>query len=152
MSTIYLASSWRNPMQPDAVTLLRQTGHAVYDFRNPVTRPTSTDLGDDSGGLQWTSIDPAWEHWSPWSFRQALGTDAAQAGFAADWTAMRSSGTCVLLLPCGRSAHLEAGYFVGHPDKRLFIVAPELPEPELMYLMADGIYLSLTELLEAGVL
>ena len=35
MKKVYVASSWRNPIQPAIVALLR--GHAldVYDFRNP---------------------------------------------------------------------------------------------------------------------
>lgn len=30
---IYVASSWRNGRQPYVVDMLRERGHAVYDFR-----------------------------------------------------------------------------------------------------------------------
>lgn len=152
MTYVYLASSWRNPAQPEAVFRLRAAGHKVYDFRNPGTRWDADDLGDNSGGFQWSEIDEQWESWSPWAFREALRGDIAAKGYGKDWMAMEACSVGVLLLPCGRSAHLEAGYFVGRPHKRLYIVAPELPEPELMYRMADGIYLSIDELLKAGVL
>lgn len=149
MTRIYLASSWRNQDQPNAVRRLRIAGHEVYDFRNPDTRWDDVhDRGDDSGGFRWSDIDPAWEGWSPWAFRQALQTPTAASGFTRDWSAMHRAEIGVLLLPCGRSAHLEAGYFAGHPDKSLYVVMPELPEPELMYLMADGICDSIDALLE----
>jgi len=35
MRKIYVASSWRNPIQPRIVRVLREAGHTVYDFRNP---------------------------------------------------------------------------------------------------------------------
>lgn len=148
VSRIYLASSWRNERQPAVLRTLRQHHHDVYDFRNPEDNWRSLSPGDDSGGFRWSDIDPAWESWSPWAFTQALDTPTARLGFGRDWRAMQSADVGVLLLPCGRSAHLEAGYFAGHPDKSLHILAPELPEPELMYLMADHISLTIDELLE----
>ena len=149
---IYLASSWRNEAQPEALAELRRAFYPVYDFRNPGDAWDRQKTGDDSGGFRWSDIDPSWETWSPWAFRQALETQAALLGFGRDWSAMQRSDVGVLLLPCGRSAHLEAGYFAGHPEKRLYIVAQELPEPELMYGMADGLFLSVAELLESEVL
>lgn len=137
---IYLASSWRNEQQPEVLAALRADGHTVYDFRNP--RPGVE-------GFAWSAIDPQWECWSPWAFTQALETVTAENGFSNDWDAMEDADTGVLLLPCGRSAHIEAGYFVGHPYKSLHILMPELPEPELMYRMADGIHLTIESLLEA---
>ena len=35
MARIYVASSWRNALQPGVVTKLRRDGHEVYDFREP---------------------------------------------------------------------------------------------------------------------
>lgn len=150
MSRIYLASSWRNTQQIETLHRLRTAGHETYDFRNPAVAWTSLDRHDESSGFRWSDIDPAWETWSPWAFTQALATDEAERGFNHDRWAMEQSEVGVLLLPCGRSAHLEAGYFAGHPDKSLHILIPaELPEPELMYRMADGIHLSIDSLLAA---
>jgi hypothetical protein len=139
-SKIYLASSWRNELQPDVLALLESAGHHVYDFRNP---------GEGKKGFSWSEIDPHWQSWTPWAFTQALGTDIADRGFGNDWNGMEWADTGVLLLPCGRSAHIEAGYFVGHPTKSLHIYAPELPEPELMYKMANGVHLTVDSLLAA---
>lgn len=137
MSKIYLASSWRNERQPMMVEALRHFGHEVYDFRHP-------EPGNE--GFQWSEIDPNWQQWTREQYIEALFHPIAQKGFALDFGAMQWADTGVLLLPSGRSAHIEAGYFVG-ARKRLFIVLTEEQEPELMYLMADGIARSLAELL-----
>jgi len=140
VSRIYLASSWRNRYQPEVVAALREAGHEVYDFRNPAP---------GNPGFHWSEIDPNWENWRASHFRaHLLSSPIADAGFGADWGAMRWADTGVLLLPCGRSAHLEAGYFVG-AGKPLHILIAELPEPELMYRMATSICLTLDELLAA---
>ena len=40
---IYVASSWRNLLQPGIVLALRRCGHEVYDFRNPAPGDTSEE-------------------------------------------------------------------------------------------------------------
>lgn len=46
----------------------------------------------------------------------------------------------VLVLPCGRSAHLEAGYMVGR-GRPIYLIGPmERGEFDAMYVMFDGIY------------
>lgn len=134
---IYVASSWRNAHQQAIVRVLREAGHEVYDFRNP---PAGT-------GFQWSAVDPEWEGWTPARYRELLEHPVSVAGFNSDYNAMKWADTCVLVLPCGRSAHIEAGYFNG-ASKELFILQLEAMEPELMYRMATGIVLSVDELLE----
>lgn len=137
---IYLASSWRNAYQPEYVTALRSAGHEVYDFRNP--KP-----GDN--GFAWSELDPNWRNWSLHTYRKQLDNPISNRGFENDWSAMEWADTGVLLLPCGRSAHLEAGYFSGR-NKQLFIVLHEDKfEPELMYKMATAICCDLGELISA---
>jgi hypothetical protein len=152
MADVYLASSWRNELQPGVLMKLREK-HAVYDFRNPDDPWDAAWTGDNSGGFRWSEIDPQWGDWTPWAYRMALTTDIAERGFANDWDAMQRADIGVLLLPSGRSAHIEAGYFIGHPEKRLYIIVPdELEagagwEPELMYKLADGVFGSVHDLL-----
>jgi hypothetical protein len=71
----------------------------------------------------------------------------SEQGFLSDWGAMQWADTGVLVLPSGRSAHLEAGYFSG-AGKALYILMQERQEPELMYRMASGICLSVREMIE----
>lgn len=68
--------------------------------------------------------------------------------FDNDIKAMKSCDACVLVLPCGRSAHTEAGWFAGQGKKVLAFI-PEKQEPELMYKLFDGVCCSLDELIEA---
>ncbi|MFB3980357.1 hypothetical protein [Microbacterium proteolyticum] len=147
-SRIYLASSWRNTEQKATVNALRRAGHEVYDFRNPNDDRRRWVQGSGEDGFRWSDIDPSWQDWSPWAFTQALQTPTAERGFGNDWRGMEWAEVGVLLLPSGRSAHIEAGYFAGHPDKTVHILVPELPEPELMYKMADGVHLTVEALLQ----
>lgn len=140
MSRIYVASSWRNPHQPGVVESLRAHGQAVYDFRNP---PNGTP------GFAWSEIDPDWQAWSAEAYRRAITTHPIAArGFVSDLRGMQWADTCVLVLPCGRSAHLEAGWFCGQ-GKRCLILTRDGEEPELMALLATDICTSLEEVLSA---
>jgi hypothetical protein len=138
MARIYLASSWRNQHQPWLVILLRQNGHQVYDFRNP---PHST-------GFKWEDIGLALPCAAE-AYRAALLTHPRAAqGFNADFSAMRWADTGLLVLPSGRSAHLELGWMAG-AGKRTLILTQDGEEPELMALLADQICISPDEVLEA---
>lgn len=132
---IYLASSWRNAEQQNVVRALRAAGLDVYDFKNP--RP-----GDK--GFGWSAIDPAWKQWTPEQFREGLKHPLALAGFGSDMGALQSCDVCVLLNPCGRSAHIEMGYAVGAGKRTIILLAPG-DEPELMYKMVTKICTSLDE-------
>ena len=129
MAKIYVASSWRNKYQPEVVAALRAAGHEVYDFRNPEQNP---------GGFHWEEVDPAWQDWDPADYIQNLNHPVAERGFKADLDAMLWADTCVLVLPCGRSAHTEAGWMAG-AGKRVVVYIPEMVEPELMYKLFDQV-------------
>ena len=137
---IYLASSWRNPIQPQAVQMLRAAGHEVYDFRHP--KP-------DDNGFSWGDIAAGWLGWSPEEYIKGLQHPIAKVGFESDRDALASCDTCVLLLPCGRSAHLEAGWAMGRNIPTLVVLHPDRFEPELMYRFADKIVASIDDMLPA---
>jgi hypothetical protein len=62
---------------------------------------------------------------------------------ALDWC-----DTCVLVLPCGRSAHLELGYAIGQAKTTAILHHPEQHmEPELMSKMVDAQYIDLEKLI-----
>lgn len=131
---IYVASSWRNTIQQKIVAALQSDGHAVYDFKNP----TSTNHG-----FSWSQIDPNWKNWTPEQYRAALDHPIAKAGYASDFNAMKWADTFVLVLPCGRSAHLELGWACGMGKQTLVLL--DQMEPELMVKMVDSLCLSLDE-------
>jgi hypothetical protein len=61
--------------------------------------------------------------------------------------AMEWADACVLVLPCGRSAHTEAGWFAGKGIKTVVYI-PEKQEPELMYKLFDAVVDSIDGILD----
>lgn len=85
---------------------------------------------------------------------RVLATRIAGEGFDSDMAALRACDACVLVLPCGRSAHLELGWAAG-ARKETIVLCPDPEEPELMYLMLRHPVVSTLRQLEralAGVL
>ena len=115
MAKIYVASSWKNPYQPEVVKRLREQGHQVFDFRNYISH-----------------LDDEWSRY----------------GFQRDFDAMNWADVCVLVLPCGRSAHTEAGWMAG-AGKKVIAYIPDKEDPELMYKMFDRITDSIEGVFEA---
>jgi nucleoside 2-deoxyribosyltransferase len=140
---IYVASSWRNTFQPRVVAALREAGFDVYDFRNP---------GPGNEGFHWSEIDRNYKGWTPETFRKALEHPIAEAGFSLDMNALRTCDACVLVLPCGKSAHLEAGYAIGTGKPTVIFLSdkgvPGGAETELMYKMTPHICLDMGEVIQ----
>ena len=134
MRRIYVASSWKNDYQPRFVQELRKRGHKVYDFRNPMGRKDS-DV--------WESVTPRVGNFEQYKrisevsaddFAKMLEDRDALERFRDHYIALQAADTCILLLPCGKSAHVEAGLMAGF-DKEVFVLSTEsLVKPELMYL------------------
>ena len=133
---IYVASSWRNIFQPGAVNVLRTHGHEVYDFRHPTP---------DDNGFHWSEVSHNWEEWTTQEWRGGLTHPRAEAGFRSDFEAMEWCDTMILIMPCGRSAHLEMGWAVG-AGKRTCYYADQGSEPELKVKMCDYIATDIDEI------
>lgn len=134
---VYVASSWRCARHPAVVVTLKEAGYEVYDFRNPAEGNT---------GFSWREIAPNWQGWSPREFREALEHPVARDGYLRDRVALDTADACVLVLPCGRSAHLELGYAIGRRKATAVLILDQC-EPELMYSMVDSVCVSMGELL-----
>lgn len=193
---VYVASSWRNPMQPAVVEILRAASIACYDFRNPEGgagfswREVKTETGPPSATrcehcgqpVSYSSFtglgfydpdvdkDPViWRHASTGYAACGLGNKYAAPkkgsdwedvdeylamvnhpraieGYDADYAAMCRADTFVMVLPCGKSAHLELGWAIG-AGKRTAILLEDPVEPELMYRGADYLATSVHDLL-----
>lgn len=129
---IYLASSWKNRLQPNLLAHLRAVGHEVYDFRNPLP-------GDC--GFSWKQVGLERDEEGKVTLRNLVAAHshgAAAKGFRLDFAGMCRSDACVLLLPSGNSAHLEAGWMAGR-GKPVFVYADRSAkiEPELMYMIPE---------------
>lgn len=136
---IYVASSWRNEQQQDVVNALRKDGHEVYDFKHHAP---------DNNGFHWSAVESDYSNWTPTKYARAIiESPIAAKGFAFDRDALYWCDTCVLVLPSGRSAHIEAGYAAGQ-GKHLFVLLSEQQfQPELMYLLANGMGCSINDML-----
>lgn len=137
---IYVASSCSNrDVQHKVVHALRKDKHEVYDFLHP---------SKGVPGFFWDQVDTDHERWTHWAFLQGLQSNEAFVGFNRNMQAMKSCDACVLVLPCGRSAHLEAGWCAGK-DKLVYVYgARDMWGQDLMYLALTGLYTEMSALRE----
>lgn len=144
---IYVASSWRNPMQQAVVQTLRAAKIDCYDFRNPgegsvgfswrETRSAAAPASVPAKGSDWEQVD---------EYLRMIQHPRAVEGYANDYAAMERADAFVMVLPCGKSAHLELGWAIG-AGKRTAILLEDPVEPELMYRGADYLAPHLMDLL-----
>ena len=143
---IYVASSWRNDMQPKVVWALRDAGHEVYDFKNP----------DGRTGFHWSQVMEGYVNSSVgqlapvYEYLDCLEHPISIAGFHSDFDAMQGADAGVLVLPCGRSAHDEIGWMAGAGKRTAILLDPDvngMVTPELMYKMHDLITPDLDDVL-----
>lgn len=141
MAKIYVSSSWSNPYQRHLVEALRQRSHDVYDFCRPNGREDKNVwdlLGINKDGIQVSE------------FRDLMLDAYVQSRFNEHVEAMMDSDVCILLLPCNRSSHIEAGIMKGHGKPVLVLCNGDEPfKPELMYLFFDEIFDTEEELFTA---
>ena len=117
---IYVAISFRNDYQQAVVRRLRECGFDAYDFKNP----------KNGKPFHWSEIDPNWKEWDHKQFAKSLEHPIVESGFNSDFSAMLEADICVLVTPCGKSAHLEAGYMQGAGKPTIILLSNG--EPELM--------------------
>lgn len=132
---IYIASSWKNAQKVRELAMkLRLEGHRVFEFTDLDNRPDGLDkfvfhasqwLGKSLSEIDWLEF---------------LASPATTRAFRSDKGGLDWADTVVLLLPSGRSSHLEAGYGVGK-GKDLFIFG-DLPlgQFDAMYGFAKGCF------------
>lgn len=145
---VYVASSWRNPMHAIVCATLKAAGIDHYDFKNPPggsgfswrevkTSGVPSDGTVKAKGSDWEPVD---------EYLRMVNHPRATEGFISDFDAMRRADTFVMVLPCGKSAHLELGWAVG-AGKRTAILLEDPVEPELMYRMVDHLAPTVFDLL-----
>ncbi len=123
---VYLASSWKNAAQVIQIKeMLVSQGHEVDAFC------------DKSAGRFVFSFDllPDVEKMNA---ETVLKEEIVKRAFEEDRKWLDWADICVLVLPAGNSAHLEAGYAKGS-GKKLVIYREDFPEGEfdVMYGFAD---------------
>ncbi|MFZ3172059.1 MAG: hypothetical protein WA118_08775 [Carboxydocellales bacterium] len=134
---IYLASSWKNvELVRILANYLRMRGHEVDDF---------TDSSKGRLSFSFSQL-PGIEHYNA---KSALDIAEVQQAFAEDKHWIDWADCVLLILPAGKSAHLEAGYAKGS-GKKLVIYQQEYPvgDFDVMYGFADLVTDDLFELMD----
>lgn len=129
---IYLIGSLRNARVPEIANELRADGHEVFDDWY-AAGPEADD--------KWRDYEKGRGH----SFRQALSGYAARHVFTYDRGHLSRANAVVLVLPCGKSGHLELGWAIGRGAPG-FILLDSPERWDVMYLFADGVVETVEEL------
>ena len=124
--SIYLASSWRNELQPEIVHYLRKNGYTrVYDFKRP----------PNGSAFSWKEVDSNYTHGKKIGadeYRKLLASPEAERGYQSDIGALCDCHVCLLVLPAGKSAAWEFGYAVAQ-GKKCGVIWFGDDEPDLMF-------------------
>lgn len=136
MTTIYLIGSLRNPSIPLIGDHLRSKGFDVFDDWM-AAGPTADDSWQE------------YEQGRGTSYPKALRGYAARHVFAFDLKHLDRADAGVLVLPAGKSAHLELGYMRGQ-GKRVYVLFDKEPDRwDVMYQFADEVFFDKEKLSEA---
>jgi len=129
---IYMASSWKNA---ETVRLLagklEDEGFEVDAF----CRAT-----DERYSFHWSEFVDTEEELLQYDALSFLGDPRVQRAFNEDKRWLDWADTVIMVMPCGRSSHLEAGYGKGQ-GKRLYIYGDfQKGEFDVMYGFADALF------------
>ena len=132
---IYLIGSLRNPEIPKVDSALRADGHTVFS--------------------SWFAAGPeADDYWQKYekgrglTYREALVDYAAQHVFNFDKHHLERADAVVLVLPAGKSGHLELGWALGRGKKGYILMTQEPERWDVMLAFSDGVVESVEELKE----
>lgn len=131
---IYLIGSLRNPEIPTIANTIRAAGHEVFD--------------------DWFAAGPeADDYWRNYeisrgrSYVEALSGLAAGHVFTFDNEYLERASAVVLVLPAGKSGHMELGISIGR-GKPGYILLDSPDRWDVMYKFADGVFTELDGLID----
>lgn len=131
---IYLIGSMKNPKVIEVARILRNQKCTVFD--------------------DWYAPGPETDdYWQKYakqrgqSYQEALYDYHAQHVFDFDKHHLDAADIGILIMPAGKSGHLELGYLAGQ-NKRTFVLFDQEPDRyDIMYLFAERVVFSVDELL-----
>lgn len=135
---IYVAGSLRNPAIPSVANHLIEALPKQHVFADWYA---AGEKADDA----WK----AYEQEMGFTYREALGRPAARNVYAFDKWHIDQADAMVLVLPAGKSGHLELGYHLGK-GRPGFILLEQGAEPrwDVMYQFATAVCDTLEELVD----
>jgi hypothetical protein len=133
--TIYLIGSLRNPEIPLIGNRLREAGIDTFD--------------------EWHDAGPeADDYWKKdqqtrgRSYTEALESYAADHVFEFDKFHLDRCDGSILILPAGRSGHIELGYMIGKGKPSYVLFDKDSDRWDVMYRFASGVFFDLEELIK----
>lgn len=132
---IYLIGSLRDlNVAKVGEQLRKETGHDIFD--------------------QWWTASPDADDWlrdyfklRGLSYRDAIHSFAARHIFDFDKYHLDRSDAAVLLMPSGKSCHLELGYMAGR-GKKTYVLFDSIPERvDIMYNFCTNVFFDINELI-----
>ena len=136
MNKIYLIGSLRNEKVPILGNKIRELGFDVFDDWYG-----AGERADDS----WQ----AYEKLRGRRFDDALKGHAAQHVFNFDKKHLDAADIAILLLPAGKSGHLELGYHLGQKKPGYIVMESEPERFDVMYNFCSGVFFNEESLFEA---
>jgi hypothetical protein len=127
MSKIYLVGALKNDNIPKLAASLRSDGHDVFDDWF-------------SAGIHADTIWKDYEQNRGRTYIQALRAPVAEKNFSFDVDNIEASDTVILVLPAGRSAHLELGYAAGLRKDTHILLDCEYDRWDLMYRFSSHVW------------
>lgn len=133
---VYVIGSLRNPKVRNVALRLREAGFNVFDDWH-AAGPEADDIWRD------------YEQQRGRSYMEALAAPLAQKNFEFDREHIEASDAVVLVLPAGRSCHLEFGFAIGKGIPGIILLEEADPERwDLMYNFADAVVSDVEDLIE----
>lgn len=133
--SIYVTGSLRNPEVPKIADALRDLGWDAFDDWF-AAGPEADDY--------WQKYENARGH----NYKEALAGYAAQNVFKFDKTNIDRCEAGLLVLPAGKSAHIELGIMIGQGKPGYILLAGEPERFDVMYNYATEVFTSVAEMLE----
>lgn len=126
MKTVYVIGALKNPQIPVVGDALRSWGYDAFDE-------------------WWCASEDADEWWQAYSkgrgitYSQAINSWHAKNVCDFDTFHLGRSHGAVLVMPAGKSGHMELGYINGNPNKVGFVLFDKEPDRfDIMYRQARG--------------
>ena len=134
MAKVYIIGSLKNQEVPEVANKLRKVGHEVFD--------------------DWYAAGPeADDYWHAYELKKGHNYKEALAGYSAkdvfnfDKYHLDRTDVAVLVLPAGKSGHLELGYAVGN-GKIGYILLDDPDRWDVMYQFATDLFYNVDDLIK----
>ena len=131
---VYLLGALKNRSIIQTANSIRELGHDVFDdWLSP---------GEEA--------DEKWQEYEAGrgrSYKEALAGYHAKHVFDFDFTHLNRADVVVMVLPCGKSGHLEFGWGIGQGKPGYILFDEEPTRYDVMYAFATDIFFDLDSLL-----